>query len=152
MDLKAKLSPHFTLGELVRTSHRSLDNKPPQEVIERLTKLCNDFLEPIRNKFGPIRVNSGYRSPAVNKAVGGSKKSAHLFGCAADLDPLVPDVSIRDIVTWIVKESGLPYDQVIEEYSSTASWVHIGMLRPGFEENPRKDSLIFIGGQYHIWK
>ncbi len=120
-------------------------------IVDRLTYLCVQFLEPIRARFGPIRVNSGYRSPGVNAAVGGAPTSAHQFGCAADIDAINPAIQPRDIVSWIVKESGLDYDQVIEEYTSTASWTHIGMLRPGYELVPRKQALLFKGGKYYNW-
>ena len=84
MKLTEKLSPHFTLGEMITTSHRHIDNMPTPEEIERLTRLCLEFMEPVRERFGPIRVTSGFRCVNLNSAIGGSKASAHIYGCAAD--------------------------------------------------------------------
>lgn len=80
-----KLTPHFTLQELTVTK-TGLSNIPSDEEIDNLRKLCRDVLEPIRATIGsPIIVNSAYRSPAVNSAVGGVSTSQHLKGQAADI-------------------------------------------------------------------
>lgn len=150
-ELDINLSQHFTLRELVTTSHREIDNRPSPEIVERLKILALDFLEPIRLKFGPIRINSGYRCPTLNTAIGGAKESAHKYGCAADLIPLDKRFTTTDVVRWIVDESGLDYDQVIDEGSSTAFWVHIGLRRPGFEKKARQQALIFRNGTYTNW-
>lgn len=144
MNLSDNLSPHFTLGELVHTSHRTIDNTPNEEIILSLTQLCVKFLEPIRNKFGSLRVNSGYRSPALNKAIGGSKTSAHMFGCAADI--VSSTIKLQTITNWLIEESNLDYDQIILESSSTSNWLHIGMAKPGGIS--RKEVLIFNKGKY----
>ena len=86
------LSPHFTLGELTKTSVKGVNNVPPQEAIENLTRVC-EWLEHLRAQYNllysdgshPIVINSGYRSEAVNKKVGGSPTSNHLTGCAVDI-------------------------------------------------------------------
>lgn len=80
-------SEHFTLGELTTTS-QPLPNVPGPLELFNLGRLARDVLEPLRSEFGPLRVTSGYRSPMVNAAVGGSATSAHLTGLAADLVPL----------------------------------------------------------------
>jgi len=91
-DLSMCLSENFTLGELVKSESaersprlkREQEN-PPQSVIESLRYIANTTLQPIRNKLGfPINITSGYRSPSVNRKVGGSSKSQHLRGEAAD--------------------------------------------------------------------
>jgi uncharacterized protein YcbK (DUF882 family) len=83
-----QLSPHFSLAEMTRTAH-ALPNDPSPEVVEHLTRLCLTLLEPVRTLLGvPLRVNSGFRSPAVNAAVHGSPTSQHMRGDAADLVPL----------------------------------------------------------------
>ena len=90
---QAKLSEHFTLGELCKTSAKTQDGNIPSHVhIENLKRLCG-WLEMLRSEWNkrygegddPIVINSGYRSEAVNKAVGGAKGSNHLTGCAADI-------------------------------------------------------------------
>lgn len=146
MDLREKLSPHFTLGEMVRTSHRHIDNTPSVDVVDRLRALCVDFLEPVRDRFGPLWITSGYRSQNLNGSIGGSKVSAHMYGCAADFVPLYSH-STAEIVEWIV-ESKLFFDQVIDEYSSTSNWIHLGMVRPVGIQTPRRQALTMRKGKY----
>jgi len=143
-----QLSEHFTLDELISSSHHEIDNWPSPEVIERLRVLARDFLEPVRARFGALRVTSGYRCPELNRVVGGVADSAHVYGCAADLQPLTPGITIADIVRWVTLESGLPYDQVIDEGSDRAAWCHLGIVRPGPEVTPRHTALIMRSGKY----
>lgn len=147
MDLREKLSPHFTLGEMVRTSHRYVDNTPSPEEIKRLTKLCIEFMEPVRERFGAIWVTSGFRCRNLNTAIGGSDVSAHMYGCAADFVTYKGTPTI-EIVDWIVDESGLPFDQVIDEYSSTSNWIHLGDVRPVGGQIPRLQSLTMRNAKY----
>ena len=80
-----KLSKHFSLEELCKTS-AGFANVPSRDDVINLCYGVNNILEPLRNYLGkPIIVNSGYRSPSVNKAVGGVSNSQHLIGCAADI-------------------------------------------------------------------
>ena len=145
VDLSQHLSPHFTLREMITTSHRKIDNRPPAEVIERLAALCVTLLEPVRIQFGPLLITSGFRCLGLNKAIGGSDTSAHVHGCAADF------VSMRkhptsEIVDWIVA-SDLPFDQVIDEYSSTSNWIHLGQTKPN-RTAPRRQALTMRRGKY----
>lgn len=84
------LSPHYALEEFaVSTAHPELVRPVPAGYVPRLTQLVTTVLEPLRAAFGaPIRVLSGYRSPDLNRAVGGSLSSQHLFAEAADLVPV----------------------------------------------------------------
>ena len=82
-----QISPHFSLDELTRTS-TAHPNEPDEASRKRLKLLCDEVLEPLRLLVGPLRVNSGYRSAEVNKAIGGAKGSQHLTGEAADVVPL----------------------------------------------------------------
>ena len=83
---KMKLSPHFTLAEMTTTSHPELQDEPSVEIIINLVYLCAVVLEPLRKMLGyPVRINSGYRSARLNKAVGGVPNSYHLTGRAADI-------------------------------------------------------------------
>lgn len=110
-----RLSPHFTLKEFTR-NRRGFGNVPPSAVVERLRWLCAFILEPIREKFGPVKINSGYRSPKFNRAVNGAKDSAHLgkdSRIAADL--AIPGARLKDVFDWIRLESGLRFDKVILE-------------------------------------
>ena len=150
-DLDRRLSPHFTLGEMLRTSHRRIDNNATPEIIERLTLLCVGFLEPVRDRFGPLWVTSGYRCPRLNEAIGGSKTSAHMHGCAADFVPMM-DFRTEDLVRWIVGQKGIDFDQVIDEYSSTSNWIHLGMVRPVGPPAPRRQALTMRHGSYEPFR
>lgn len=147
MNLDQKLSEHFTLREMTRTSHRRIDNTPSPDVVERLTQLCLFFLEPVRERFGPLWVTSGYRCKELNDAIGGSKTSAHIHGCAADLVPIRSRPTI-EIVDWVVDESGLDFDQIIDEYTSTSNWIHLGMMAPFVSPKPRQQALTMRHGKY----
>ena len=143
------LSPHFTVREMIRTSHRYIDNKPSPEIVEHLRELCRDFLEPVRDRFGPLWITSGYRCQELNLAIGSaSKTSAHMYGCAADFVPM-REVATVEIVEWILELSGLDFDQVIDEYSSTANWVHLGKVRPVGNQTPRRQALTMRNGKYY---
>lgn len=128
----ANLTPHFTLEELTHTDHRTLDNTPTEHerciingkevfvnAVANLPRLA-DFLEQLKVVLGgkPIMINSGFRSEAVNNAVGSSNKSDHRRGCAADIR--VPGMT-PDQVTRAIIASNLPYQQVIREFDR---WTH----------------------------
>jgi hypothetical protein len=120
-----QLSPHFRLSELLDSGtarSKGLDNEPSAEVLANLKQLCVEALEPIRAVVGPLKINSGYRSDPVNKAVGGSTTSAHSFGLAADLHP---SKGCKKLMMDIIN-SGLRLDQVIYE----RTWVHVGLRHP----------------------
>ena len=136
------LSLHFSLAELTHTDHRLLDNTPNEGEIENLRRLA-DFLELVKTQLGgrAVLVNSAFRSAAVNAAVGSSDKSQHRLGCAADIrvPGMTPDEVVRSVMT-----AGLPYDQIIREFSDPikgGGWTHISI--PNFSElPPRKMALI----------
>lgn len=142
-----RLSPHFTLVELTVTEHRDyLDEQddPPASVRANLLRLVTDLLEPARAIVGPLRVNSGWRCPGLNRAIRGSKTSAHMTGSAADVVPL--NLSVPAAFE-LLADSALPYDQVILEFNR---WIHIGGPRHGVE--PRRERLvIFEPGKYEKW-
>lgn len=147
LDLSQRLSDHFALREMIVTAHRTVDNTPTPEVIAELMLVCNRLLEPVRQQFGPLWVTSGYRCGELNTLIGGSKTSAHVFGCAADFVPVRAGVTTTEIVEWIVA-SDLPFDQVIDEHSSTADWVHLAHQRPGIGKDPRRQALTMRRGKY----
>lgn len=82
-----QISPHFSLAELTRTG-TGLPNEPDEASRKRLVLLCQEVLEPLRVLVGPLRVNSGYRTLEVNKAIKGARGSQHLTGEAADVVPI----------------------------------------------------------------
>lgn len=124
VDLTMALSPHFILGEMLvsQTGARlGLRNVPRPEHVEALRLLCVNVLEPVRVHYGqPVLVSSGYRSPAVNRAVGGSRTSQHTKGEAADFT--VRGVPNIDVCRWLHRYRN--YDQLIYEFGA-AGWVHV---------------------------
>ena len=135
----AKLSPHFTLGELTKSgSHPEVYNIPSHEAIANLTNLCK-WLEVLRERAGtPIRINSGYRSPQLNRKIGGAANSNHLTGCAVDIrtSGMEQAICYAAILVKYSKESNQDYDELlIEKNRYGAVWVHFA-VRP--KENRRK--------------
>lgn len=127
-----QLSPHFTLAEMTRTSVKA-DNTPPPDVVENLRALCVNVLEPLRVAMGkPMRVNSGYRSDAVNRAVGGSTTSQHSTGEAADIE--FDGFDNLALAKKIVAMK-LPFDQLICEFlvagDPNGGWIHVSHKRLG---------------------
>jgi len=118
--MATRLTAHFALEELMSTDHREFDNTPPPEVVGTLRATAAQ-MEAVRRLLGDrvISVSSGYRCRALNRAVGGSRSSAHLTGHAVDFncygfgDPLA--------VCRAIATSDLAFDQLIEE----GTWVHI---------------------------
>lgn len=123
LDLTKRLSPHFTLAEMIVSDtavRRGIDNMPGPIVIRALELLCIKVLEPVREHYGrPVIVTSAYRSPRLNEVIGGSKDSQHCKGEAADFT--VPGVSNLAVCQWMM--SNLNYDQLIYEFGETG-WVH----------------------------
>lgn len=119
-----RLSKNFTLQELTVTSQK-LDNTPGVKELQNLKRMA-DTLQSVRDLVGrPVTVTSGYRSPAVNKAVGGSPTSAHAKGLAADIS--VAGMSATELAR-LIRDSDIEYDQLILEYPDKPSaWVHIGL-------------------------
>jgi hypothetical protein len=119
-----QISEHFTLEELTASQaavRNGLDNRPGLEEAKNLRWLAGT-LEEVRKLVGkPVHVSSAYRSPAVNKAVGGSAKSAHMRGLAADIT--VSGMASRDLAE-LIRSSSIAYDQLILEFGQ---WVHIGL-------------------------
>jgi len=150
MNRTEKLSEHFTLGELIRSDtgdRLGIDNMPPIALIPKLERLCTEILEPIRIYFGkPFRPNSGYRSPAINKAVGSSAASQHCKAEAVDIE--IPGISNYELATWI--RDNLKFDQLILECyrpgEPNSGWVHVSLK----EDDPynRLEVLTYSNKQY----
>ena len=130
------MTPHFSLAELTRTDHRTLDNTPDPAALANLHRLAA-FLEQVRAALGDrvVVINSAYRSAAVNAACGSRESSQHRLGCAADVrvPGMTPDAVVRAVMA-----SGLAYDQLIREFDS---WTHISIPNLATEA-PRKMALI----------
>ncbi len=123
------LTANFTLEELVKSEtalRKGMPNEPTPEVIENLKTLAEQVLQPVRNHYGKgVKVNSGYRSPDVNAAVGGSRTSDHCKGQAADIE--IPGVPNAELAEWIAKN--LKFTQIILEFYTKgvpdSGWVHV---------------------------
>ena len=150
-----RLSQHFTLGELCKTSVKTADGNIPSRVhIENLKRLCR-WLERLRQRYNlnikekiknkneePIVINSGYRSPAVNKAVGGAANSNHLTGCAVDIHVNGMEQLLRYAVILldIADEGREDFDELLMERNAKGTyWLHFA-VRP--EGNRRK--IVFL--------
>ena len=139
---QAKLSEHFKLGEFTKTSAKTADGNIPSHVhIENLKRLCG-WLEELRRRWNniygegddPIVINSGYRSEAVNKAVGGVKGSNHLTGCAADIRVAGIEQLIRyaTILLDISDLNNEDFDELLIERSPKGSyWLHFAVRPSG---------------------
>lgn len=120
---------NFTIQELVRSDTAAklgIDNRCPQEQEERLKELVDNVLDPLREAYGkPIQVNSGYRCPALNKAVKGSPTSDHMKGMAADITAGSPKENkiLFEMIQWL----DLPFKQLIDEKGF--AWVHVSYDR-----------------------
>lgn len=118
---------YFTIQELSKSDTADklrINNTPPENIAKSLEALVNNILDPLREAWGaPIQVTSGYRSPAVNKAVGGASTSQHVLGEAADIRT-VPNTRANNKKLYeLIKKLNLPVDQCINEYDY--SWIHV---------------------------
>jgi hypothetical protein len=124
-----QLSTNFSLHELSKSEtalRMGFDNTPDEEATENLRLLCEKVLQPVRDHYGKgVKVNSAYRSPESNAAVGGSKTSDHCKGMAADIE--IPGVANADLAQFIM--DNLSYTQLILEFYTPgipdSGWVHV---------------------------
>ena len=157
-----RLSPHFTFGELTKTSYDTLDKNIPSRVaIENLRNICENWLEDLRFSYNelygegvkeelrgvngelkgqyqiPIIISSGYRSEEVNMKCGGAKGSNHLTGCAVDIKCYGPEQMIRmaGILLDIADGTKRDFDELIQEKRGSTYWIHFA-VRP--KDNRRK--------------
>ena len=129
-----RLSKNFTLKEFTKSQtaeRRGIDNTPNDEHLENAEFLFGNVVQKVRDNFGPTTINSGYRGPELNEAVGGSKKSQHCHGQAADIE--VPGVSNYEVAKWIT--DNCDFDQVILEFYTPgipdSGWVHVSYKQEG---------------------
>ena len=147
-----KLSEHMTLAELTKTN-TGIENVPNEAQVENLKRLCR-WLERLRRRWNdlyaddggvgmeePLIVNSGYRSAAVNKAVGGAPTSNHLTGCAVDIRVAGLEQLLRYAVILldISDESGEDFDELLLERKGAVMWLHFAVRPSG---NRRKVRMI----------
>ena len=135
-----KLSRNFSLQELTKSEtaiRKDIDNTASEEVINNLTNLCNMVLQKVRDSHGAVTITSGYRSPELNKAIGGSTTSDHCKGLAADFE--VAGLDNKELAKWII--DNLIFKQLIlefyEEGVPNSGWVHCS-----FEEGENNSQVL----------
>ena len=135
-----KLSQNFTIQEYIKSQtalRQGIDNTPTEEHMGNATALFRNVVQKIRDNFGVTVINSGYRGPALNEAVGGSARSQHCKGEAVDIE--CPGYSNYTVAKWI--EDNLDFDQLILEFYTPgipdSGWVHVSYK----SEGNRKHSL-----------
>jgi len=149
MNINQKLSTNFTLYELIKSQtvlRLGIENTPSDEVLQNMTVLCARILEPIREEFAiPFTPNSCFRSEKLNTAIGGSDRSQHMLGQAADIE--VPGVSNQDLALWI--SQNITYDQLILEcYSHGAP--HSGWVHVSYRNTSNKLKLMTFDGKTYV--
>jgi uncharacterized protein YcbK (DUF882 family) len=132
-----KLSHNFTLAELIKSEtaiRRGIDNTPPPTVVENLQQLVTNVLQPVRDKFGPLIVTSGYRSRQLNVAIGGSPTSDHVLGMAADIE--APALDNKVLAQYI--QNNMKFTQLILEFYTEgephSGWVHISYNKDNLKQ------------------
>lgn len=130
-----QLSKNLVLAEVMRSEtakRKGISNMPTPEHIENFKRLAENVFQPIRDHFGkPIHISSGYRSDALNKAIGGSKTSQHCTGEAIDIDMDGTDITNAQVFNYI--KDNLEFDQLIWEFgtSTNPDWVHVSYESTG---------------------
>ena len=129
-----RLSKNFTLAEFTKSqtaTRRGIDNTPEGKHLEAAKALFENVVQPVRENFGLTVLNSGYRGPELNEAVGGSSNSQHCKGEAADLE--CPGTSNYEVAKWI--KDNLDFDQLILEFYTPgipdSGWVHVSYTTDG---------------------
>ena len=122
-----RLSKNFTLYEFLKSdtaARYNIDNSMPREYLPRIQYLVDTILQPLRDHFGPIRINSGYRCEALSIKIGSTTHSNHCYALAADIEPYNAnaDFTLLDILIYI--HDNLEYKELIGEYFPNG-WVHV---------------------------
>ncbi len=139
-----RLSPHFTLAEL-------RGDRAPEWAKSALRSLAVDLLEPIRLRWGPVVVSSGYRAPAANASANGAPTSQHMRGEAADIR--TPEADLVAVWEWVAWRSGLPFGQAIYEVHPPsnpggAPLLHVSLGAPWREASRCGQVLRYDGEAY----
>ena len=142
-----QLSPSFMLSAFIKSNTakaKSIPNVPDARIVENLKGLAL-AMEPVKGVFGDkLSINSGYRCPALNKAVGGTDTSAHCQGYAIDF--VIAGMDATQIMKWLIANYPSPWDQAIDE----PGWFHLGYKSPSGKQ--RKQTLVMRGGKYTEFK
>ena len=127
-----RISKHLSLKEAIRSNTATrleIKNEPRELDLVRMIEIAEKVFEPLREWVsGPIKVNSFYRSPELNSAIGGSKNSQHCIGCALDIDDTFGHKTNAQMFDYI--KNNLDYDQMIWEFGDddNCDWVHVSYI------------------------
>jgi len=133
------ISKHISYKEgvySITAIRKGIDNEPNEEQLSNMKLVAEKIFEPVRIHFKvPIKVNSFFRSPDLNKAIGGSTKSQHCKGQAIDIDDTYGKIKNSDIYWWI--KENLDFDQMIWEFGNNDNpdWVHVSYVSPDKNRN-----------------
>tara|TARA_R100001129_G_scaffold9640_1_gene6641 strand:+ start:554 stop:1009 length:456 start_codon:yes stop_codon:yes gene_type:complete len=133
------ISKHISYKESTRSTtalRLGIDNEPNKEQLENMKLVANNVFEPLRVFInGPIKVNSFFRSPDLNKAIGGSTRSQHCKGQAIDIDDTYGKATNAEMYWWI--KENLDFDQMIWEFGNNDNpdWVHVSYVSPNKNRN-----------------
>jgi transposase len=119
-----RVSEHFVRGEFTASemaTRKGIDNTPPVAAWDHIGALATRVLEPLRAAIGPLHVNSGYRSPELNRAIGGATASQHMIGEAADVIAVDRTIPNARIFLWLYDHA--EFEQLIWEFGG--AWVHV---------------------------
>ncbi|MBU2559221.1 MAG: hypothetical protein KJ578_15700 [Bacteroidetes bacterium] len=150
--MNTQLSKNFSFLEMTITENRkflSQNRQAPEKLVESGVQLCQTLLQPIRDHYGkPLVVHSGYRCPALNKAIGGSVTSQHCKFEACDFH--IIETPLTEIFDWIRLKSNLKWGQLILEGWSMGhpSWIHISLGEPYREPSKCQQVMTFDGKKY----
>jgi hypothetical protein len=137
-----QLSPHFKLNEFTKSDtaiRKRIDNTPGPAHAKNLKLVCEKILEPVRNHFGkPVRINSGYRGPALNAAVGGSSKSQHCNGQAVDFE--IDGLPNPELAKWV--SQNCEFDQIILEFYDPKEGPNSGWVHASYAEGANRKQIL----------
>ena len=137
-----QLSEHFKLNEFTKSEtaiRKRIDNTPGPAHASNLQKICEKILEPVRNHFQkPVRINSGYRGPALNSAVGGSSKSQHCNGEAVDFE--IDGLANPELAKWVA--ANCDFDQIILEFYDPKEGPNSGWVHASYSEGKNRKQIL----------
>ena len=155
-----RLSENFSLQEYTKSqtaTRQGLDNTPNEEHMASAKLLFENVVQKVRDHFGVTVINSGYRGPALNTAVGGSSNSQHCKGEAVDIE--CPGIANETVAQWIA--DNLEFDQLILEFAEKgipdAGWVHVSYVSEGNRKqvltalrDPATRKTVYLAGLGHV--
>ena len=133
------ISKHISYKEgvySITATRRGINNTPNEEQLSNMEKIADEVFEPLRTYVGgPIKINSFFRCPELNKAIGGSSKSQHCKGQAMDIDDTYGKMTNAEMYHWI--KENLDFDQMIWEFGNddNPDWVHVSYVSPKDNRN-----------------